>query len=116
MHHRRDRQRQIHGIGAACFEDVFGAANGAAIERRAEAVARHGKKVFDARADEVTAVEAEERGGGVIGKSNTAVAIADEQHIGHRVDDFLRGERWRDRDEIVAANSVRDDDDKSENR
>ena len=42
------------------------------------------------------------------------VAIADEEDVRHRVDDFLRRERRRDRHELIAMHGVRDDDDESE--
>src|SRR5205807_7760637 len=54
--------------------------------------------------------------GGGVGELDAALAVADEEHVRHRADDFARRKRRRDGDEIVLAENDGDADDEAEQR
>jgi hypothetical protein len=115
VHDRRDGEGEVDALAGARREDVLVVAQRAAAELRRD-LAVLSEEVVDPLAGEIRLVVAEERRRGAVREFDPAVASADEQRVGHRPDDLRRRERRRDRDEVVFAHRMCDDEDEAEDR
>src|SRR5438876_494121 len=99
MQHRRDGEHQVDLAAVLAEEYALDVAEAPAAKRLVKGIVPGRDQIFDGLADDLRRLKAQEPFRRTIGKLNAAVAIADEQRIGHGSNDLLRRERGSDGDE-----------------
>ena len=117
LQNRRERHHQINGVtvrrGKAALHVADAAATNGVGER---IVLARDEQLIELPSHQRLGAISENALGGGVGEFDTPFAVADEEHVRHRADDFARGERRRNGDQVVLAEDDGDDDDEAEQR